>query len=42
MKNNYYFDEEVKKSKENLVDCVESTKKRIEILKSIKRNYKKD
>ena len=42
MKNNYYFDLEVKKSKENLVDCVESTKKRIEILKSIKRNYKKD
>lgn len=42
MKNNYYFDEEVKKSKENLVDCVESTKKRIEILESIKRNYKKD
>lgn len=42
MKTNYYFTEAVKKEKQNLIDCVEDTKKRIEILKSIKRNYKKD
>ena len=42
MKTNYYFTESVKKEKENLIECVENTKKRIELLKSIKRNYKKD
>lgn len=42
MKTNYYFTESVKKEKENLIECVENTKKRIELLKSIKRVYKKD
>jgi hypothetical protein len=42
MKTNYYFTESVKKGKQNLIDCVEDTKQRIILLKSIKRNYKKD
>ena len=42
MKRNYYFTEAVKKEKQNLIDCVEETKNRIQLLKSIKRVYKKD
>ena len=42
MKTNYYFTQAVEKEKQNLIDCVENTKKRIDLLKSIKRNYKKD
>ena len=42
MKTNYYFTESVKKEKQNLIDCVEDAKNRIILLKSIKRDYKKD
>lgn len=41
-KNDYYFKNSLEKEKNDLLYYVESTKKKIEILKSIKRIYKKD